>query len=146
MFHQRCRNVPLAENATLGLGVFQQGDNISERREASPHDIFYRSSPCLPVLLFLQSTYHRVPRQRKTDPRDQMCYFLHFKYNHGRNCYRLLVVETGRFVYSRDVPWHYQKAPWITMVWAPTGSPRDIYVPIPKSVPVAAPSLAPVDA
>ena len=67
----------------------------------SPHEIFYGSHPRLPLLPFLQPAYRRVPRQRKTDPRARMCYFLNFGYNHGRNCYRLLDAETGRVAYSR---------------------------------------------
>ena len=66
----------------------------------SPHEIFYGSRPRLPLLPFLQPAYHRVPRQRKTDPRARMCYFLNFGYNHGRDCYRLLDAETGRVAYS----------------------------------------------
>ena len=100
--------------ATLGIGVLQQGGNISERPVAFPHEIFYGSRPRLPLLPFLQPAYHRVPRQRKTDPRARMCYFLNFGYNHGRDCYRLLDAETGRVAYSRDVTWHHSKAPWIT--------------------------------
>ena len=111
-----------------------------------PHDIFYGSRPRLPLLPFLQPAYHRVPRQRKTDPRARMCYFLNFGNNHGRDCYRLLDAETGRVAYSRDVTWHHPEAPWITtpIRAAPTELPRDIYVPMPQSVPVAAPSPAPV--
>ena len=112
----------------------------------SPHEIFYGSRPLLPLLPFLQPAYHRVTRQRKTDPRARMCYFLHFGYNHGRDCYRLLDAETGRVAYSRDVTWHHPEVPWITtpIRAAPTEPPRDIYVPMPQSVPVAAPSPAPV--
>ena len=62
----------------------------------SLHDIFYGSRPRLPLLPFLQPVYHRVPRQRKTDPRARMCYFLDLGYNHGRDCYRLLDAETRR--------------------------------------------------
>ena len=102
----------------------------------SLHDIFYGSRPRLPLLPSLQPAYHRVPRQRKTDPRARMCYFLDLGYNHGRDCYRLLDAETRRVAYSRDVTWHHPEIPWIT--------PKDIYVPMPQSVPVAAPSLAPV--
>ena len=111
-----------------------------------PHESFYRSRPRLPLLPFLQPAYHRVPRQRKTDPRARMCYFLNFGYNHGRDCYRLLDAETGRVTYSRDVTWHHSEAPWVTtpIRAAPTEPPRDIYVPMPQSVPVAAPSPAPV--
>ena len=68
-----------------------------------PHETFYGTRPRLPLLLFLQPTYHRVPRQRKTDPRALMCYFLNFGYNHGRDCYRLLHAEAGRIDYSRYV-------------------------------------------
>ena len=111
----------------------------------SPHEIFYGSRPRLPLLPFRQPAYHRVPRQRKTDPRARMCYFLNFGYNHGRDCYRLLDAETGRVAYSRDVTWHHPETPWITQIRAaPKEPPRDIYVPMPQSVPVAAPSPAPV--
>ena len=112
----------------------------------SPHEIFYGSRPRLPLLPFLQPAYHRVPRQWKTDPQARMCYFLNFGYNRGRDCYRLLDAETGRVAYSRDVTWHHPEAPWITtpIRAAPTEPPRDIYVPMPQSVPVAAPSPAPV--
>ena len=111
-----------------------------------PHEIFYGSRPRLPLLPFLQPAHHRVPRRRKTEPRARMCYFLNFGYNHGRECYRLLGAETGRVAYSRDVTWHHPEAPWITtpIRAAPTEPPRDIYVPMPQSVPVAAPSPAPV--
>ena len=111
-----------------------------------PPEIFYGSRPRLPLLPFLQPGYHRVPRQRKTDPRARMCYFLNFGYNHGRDCYRLLDAETGRVAYSRDVTWHHTEAPWITtpIRAAPTEPTRDIYVSMPQSVPVAAPSPAPV--
>ena len=68
-----------------------------------PHEIFYGSRPRLPLLPFLQPAYHRLPQQRKTDPRARMCYFLNCGYNPGRDCYRLLDAETGRVAYSRDV-------------------------------------------
>ena len=111
----------------------------------SPHEIFYGSCPVLPLLPFLQPAYYRVPRQRTTDPRARMWHFLNFGYNHGRDCYQLLDAETGRVAYSRDVTWHHPKAPWITPIRAaPTEPPRDIYIPMPQSVPVAAPSPAPV--
>ena len=78
----------------------------------SPHEIFYGSRPWLPLLSSLQPTYHRVPRQRKTDPRARTCYFLNFGYNHGWDCYRLLDTETGRVAYhSRDITWHHPETP-----------------------------------
>ena len=69
----------------------------------SSHEIFYGNRPRLPLLPFLRPAYHRVPRQRKTDPRAHICYFSNFGYNHWRDCYRLLDAETGRVAYSRDV-------------------------------------------
>ena len=112
----------------------------------SPHELSYGSRPRLPLLPFLQPAYHRMPRQRKTDPRARMCYFLNCGYNHGRDYYRLLDAETGRVAYSHDVTWHHPEPPWITtpIRAAPTETPRDIYVPMPQSVPVTAPSPAPV--
>ena len=111
----------------------------------SPHEIFYGSRLRLPLLPFLQPAYHRVPRQRKTDLRARMCYFLNFGYNHGRGCYRLPDAGTGRVAYSRDVTWYHSEPSRITPIRAaPTEPPRDIYVPMPQSVPVAAPSPAPV--
>ena len=111
----------------------------------SPHEIFYGSRPRLPLLPFRQPAYHRVPRQRKTNPRARMCYFLDFGYNHGQDFYRLLDAETGRVAYSRDVTRHHPETPWITPIRAaPTEPPRDICVHMPQSVPVAAPSPAPV--
>ena len=112
----------------------------------SPRERFYGSRPRLPLLPFLQPAYHRVPRQRKTDSRARMCYFLNLGYNHGRDCYRLLDAETERVAYSCDVTWHHPEVPWTTtpIRAPPTEPPRDIYVPMPQSVPVAAPSPAPV--
>ena len=44
---------------------------------------------------------------------------------------------------SRGVTWHYSEPPWTTPVQnARITPPRDIYVPMPKSVPVVAPSPA----
>ena len=122
-----------------------QSLNGSNDEWLSLHEIFYRNRPRLPLLPFLQPAYHRVPRQRKTDPRARMCYFLNFGYNHGRDCYRLLDAETGRVAYSRDVTWHHPETPWIAPIRAaPAEPPRDIYVPMPQSVPFAAPSPAPI--
>ena len=111
------------------------------------HEIFYGSHPLLPLLPFLQPAYYRVPRQRKTDPGVRMCYFLNFRYNHRRDSYRLLDTEAGSVSYSRDVTWHQPKRPWVTLIRAvPTDPLRDVYAPMPLSVPVAAPSPAPVAA
>ena len=111
----------------------------------SPHEFCCESRPRLPLLSFLQPAYHRVTRQWKTDPRARLCYFLNFGYNHGRDYYRRLDGETGRVAYSREDNWHHLETPWITPIRAaPTEQPRDIYVLMPQSVPVAAPFLSPV--
>ena len=65
-----------------------------------------------------------------------MYVFINFGNNHGRDCYRLLDAETGRVAYSRDVTWFQSETPWIIPIRvAPTELPRDIYVPMPQSVP-----------
>ena len=76
-----------------------------------------------------------------------MCYFRIFGYNHWRDCFRLLDAETGRVASSRGVTWHHPEASWINPIRAaPTEPPRDVYVPMPMSVPVAALSSAPISA
>ena len=66
----------------------------------SLHKIFYGSRLPLPLLSFFQPVYHRVPRQRKSDPRIRLCYFRNFGYNHGHDCHKLLDAGTGKV--SRD--------------------------------------------
>ena len=115
----------------------------------SPHEIFYGNRPPLLLLLFFHPAYHRVHRQRKSDPRVHLCYFLNFGYNHGHDCHKLLDAETRKVVFSRDVTWHHPEAPLIPPVTAvgnpPTAPSKDIYVPIPTPVSsVAAPVPAPI--
>ena len=115
----------------------------------SPHKIFCGNRPPLPLLPFFQPAYHRVPRQRKSDPRARLCYFLNFGYNHEHDCHKLLDAETGKVVIWRDVTWHHPEAPLIPPADAvgnpPTAPPGDIYVPMPTPMPsVAAPAHAPV--
>ena len=111
----------------------------------SPHESFDGSRPQLPLLPFIQLAYHHVPRQRKMGPQAGMWCFIKFGYNHGRGFYRLLDAETGRVACSRDVIWHHPETPGITPIRdAPSKPPRDIYVPMSQSVPVAASSSAPV--
>ena len=106
------------------------------------------------VLPRFQTAYHRVPRQRKTEPRANLCYFLNFGYNHGRDYSKLLDAEIGKkVVFSRVFTWYHPEAPLILPATAvgnpPAVPPEDIYVPIPTPVPiVATPSsaLAPVPA
>ena len=55
--------------------------------------------------------------------------------------------ETGRVAYSRAVTWHRPETQWIIPIrGAPTEPPRDIYIPMPQSVLVVAPSPPPVAA
>ena len=95
-----------AVDSSKGLGVNEGKDKRSPATkrtniisflsfENNPENT-YGSRPRLPLLPFLQPAYHRVPRQWKTGPLARMCYFLNFRYNHGRDCYRLLGAETGR--------------------------------------------------
>ena len=133
------------ESLLWALGCYNRAATSVNDEWLFLHEIFYGNRPRLPLLPFLQPAYDRVPRQRKTDPRARMCSFLNFGYNHGRDCYRLLDAETERVAYSRDVTWHHPETPWIALIRAaPTEPPRDIYVPMPQSVPVAASSPAPV--
>ena len=96
--------------------------------------------------------YHRVPRQCKTEPRANLCYFLNFCYNHGRNCSKLSDVEIGKkIVFSCDVTLYHPEAPLILPATAVGNQlavpPEDIYVPIPTPVAiVATPSSAPATA
>ena len=84
----------------------------------SPYEIFYGSRPPLPVLPFCKPAYHRVPRQGKLDGQARPCYFLHFGYNRGSDCMKIMDVETGRIVHSRNLTWHQPREPLIPL--APT--------------------------
>ena len=98
----------------------------------------------MPLLPFFQPASDRGPRQRKSDPRARLCYFLNFGYNHGHDCHNLLDAETGKVVFSHDVTWHHREAPLILLATAvgnpPTAPPKDIYVLIPTPVPSVAES------
>lgn len=74
-----------------------------------------RFSPHMP---FFQLAFYRTPGKGKPEPRDRMFYFLHFGYNHGRDCYELLF-EKGRVVFSRVVTWHHLEELWITLMRVP---------------------------
>ena len=96
----------------------------------SPHEIFYGNRQPLPLLPFFQPAYHGVHRQRKSDPRARLCYFLDIGYNHGHGCHKLLDAETGKVVFSSDVTLHHPEAPLIppaTAIGNPhTAQPGDI--------------------
>ena len=92
------------ESLLWSLECFSRATTSGNDEWLSPHDIFYGNHPHLPLLPFFQPAYHRVPRQRKTDPRARMCYFLNFGYNHGRDCYRLLDAETGGSLFRATSP------------------------------------------
>lgn len=108
------------------------------------------------LLPFLQPAYHRVLHQRKPEPRARLCPLFNFGCNHWRDCYKLLDVETGKVLYSRDATWHHTEAPLNLTVNAdmcpPTALQEDtsVYVPVvtapgPGSTPapVAAPAPTP---
>ena len=79
----------------------------------SPHEIFFGSRPPMALLPFCKRAYHRIPRQNKMDRQARPCFFLNFGYNHGSDCFKLMDVETGRIVHSRDVTWHQPREPLI---------------------------------
>ena len=115
----------------------------------SPHEIFYENRPPLPLLPFFQPAYHRVLRQRKSDPRARLCYSLNFDYNHGHDYHKLLDAEMGKAVFSRDVTWHHPEAPLIPPATAVgnlhIAPAEDIYMSMSMPVPsVIAPAPAPV--
>ena len=79
------------------------------------------------VLPFFQTAYHRVPRQRKTEPRANLCYFLNFGYNHGRDCSKLLDADIGKkVVFSRVFTWYHPEAPFILPATA-VGNPPAVH-------------------
>ena len=87
----------------------------------SPDEIFYGSRPRLPLLPFLQPTYHRLPRQRKTDPRVRMCNFLNFGYNHGGIATGSWMRRRGGSLIRATSPDTTRKHLWITPIrTAPT--------------------------
>ena len=79
----------------------------------SPYEVFYESSPPMPVLPLCKPAYHRVPRQGKLDRQARPCYFLNFGYNHGSDCMKLMDAETARIMHSLDVTWHQ---PWEPLI------------------------------
>ena len=128
---------------------FNQSTTAANDGWLFPHEIFYGSHPPIPLLPFLQPAHHRVPRQRKSDPRANLCYSLNFGYNHGHDCHNRLDAKTGKVVFSCDITWHHPEVPSIPPATAvgnpPTAPPEEIYVPMLTPVPsVAAPALVPV--
>ena len=122
----------------------------------SPHEVFFGSRSPMPILSFCKSAYHGIPRQTKMDRQARPCFFLNFGYNHGSDCFKVMDVETGRIVHSRDVTWHQPREPLISP--APTigscvpQSPSDAEIPdyvhiqtattTPPAAPVPAPDHA----
>ena len=121
----------------------------------SPYEVFYGSRPPMPVSPFCKPAYHHVPRQGKPDRQARPCYFLNFDYNHGSDCMKIMDVETGRIVYSRDVTWHQPREPLISpaptvgseVPQSPSGADTPDYVQI-QPIPAAttAPTAASVPA
>ena len=69
----------------------------------SPHEILYGNRPPMALLPCFQPAYHRVHRQRKSDPRARLCYFLNIGYNHGHDCHKLLDAETGKVAHIGQI-------------------------------------------
>ena len=67
----------------------------------------------MPVLPFCTPAYHRIPRRSKMDSQACPCFFLNFGYNHGSDCFKIMVAETGRIAHSRSVTWHQPREPLI---------------------------------
>ena len=89
----------------------------------SPHGILYGSRPPLLLLPFFQPVYHRVPRQRKIDPRARLCYSLNLAMITGTtatNCwmrrqeiYRILArryVAPSRGAFDTSGNWSQESA------------------------------------
>ena len=119
----------------------------------SLHKIFYGSRPPMPTLPFCKPAYHGVPRQGKLDRQARPCYFLNFGYNHDSDCMKIMVVETGRIVHSRDVTWHQPREPLISpaptvgseVSQSPCGTATPEYIHIqPAPAATTAPAAAPV--
>ena len=143
------------ESALWTSAGFNRSTITANSGMLSPYEVFFESHPPMPVLPFCKPAYHRVPRHAKLDRQARPCYFLNFGYNHGRDSLKIMDVETGRIVHSRDVTWHQPQEPLISP--APTvgsgapQSPSDVdtpdYVHIhPTPAATTTPTAAPVPA
>ena len=121
----------------------------------SPHEIFFRGRPPMPVVPFCKPAYHRVPWQSKMDRQARPCFFLNFGYNHGSDCFKVMNAETRRIVHSRDVTWHQPREPLISpaptvgsgVPQSPSGAETPDYVHIlPPPAATAPPTTAPAPA
>ena len=119
----------------------------------SPYEIFYGSRPPMPTLPFCKPACHRIPRHGKLDRQARLCYFLNFGYNHGSDCVKIMDVETGWIVHSRDVTWHQPRKPLIfpaptvesEVPQSPSGAATPEYIYIqPAPAATTAPAAAPV--
>ena len=79
----------------------------------SPHEVFFRGRPPMPVLPFCTPVYHRVPRQSKINRQTRPYFSLNFGYNHRSDFFKIMDAETGRVAHSRDVIWHQPREPLI---------------------------------
>ena len=109
----------------------------------------------MPGLPFFKPAYHRVPWQGKLDRQARPCYFLHFDYNHGSDCLKIMDAETARIMHSRDVTWHQPRELLISPVptvesgvpQPPSGADTLDFVHIqPTSAATTTPTAAPVPA
>ena len=121
----------------------------------SPYEVFYGSRPPMPTLPFCKPAYHRIPRHGKLERQARLCFFLNFGYNHGSDWMKIMDVETGRIVHSRDVTWHQRREPLISptptveseVPQSPSGATTPEYIYIqPAPAATTAPAAAPVPA
>ena len=69
----------------------------------SSDEVFFGGRQLMPALSLCKPAYHRVPQRSKMDPQTHPCFSLNFGYNHGSDCFKIMDMETGRVLHSRDV-------------------------------------------
>lgn len=88
---------------SMGLGVFQSGGDVSQRRVSFPPRYIFTEAAhrchCCPSSR-PRITVHPAGGGRDRGP---ACVLLKFRVYDCRGCYKLLDKETGRAIYSRDV-------------------------------------------
>ena len=68
----------------------------------SSHEMFLREPPALATKSLPPADLSPCTTTAGDGSPGRMCYFFNIGYNHERECYRLLDVDTGRVAYSHD--------------------------------------------
>ena len=102
------------ESVLWASEVFNRSATTVNSGMLSPHEVFFRGRPPVPVLPFCKPAYHRIPRQNKIDRQARPWFLLNFGYSHGNDCFKVVDAEVGRVVHSRDVTWHHPREPLIS--------------------------------